>query len=131
MKNFVPSLLFSLCSFLSLSAQALATETLPVDPTTNCVLRYYYFPNMEAYYDIKNNVYHYQKDKNWVVSTELPTYYGGYSLFKNERVYITDYEGDTPEQFIKKHRKAFPFNPKGRIKRPIQAEPEVATALIQ
>ena len=27
-----------------------------IDPATNCVLRYYYFPNLEAYYDTQKNV---------------------------------------------------------------------------
>jgi hypothetical protein len=84
------------------------------------VSTYYFFPNMLVYYDIEKKLYHYQLDKTWVTSEQLPQYYGGYSLFKNERVMITIANGEAPEKYIKKHRKEFPFNPKGRIKRPAQ-----------
>jgi hypothetical protein len=141
MKNYIlPILLTAFCLFV---ADAQVTEEKNVieeksvisvlnDAVTKSESRYYYFPNMEVYYDIKNKVYHYQADKTWQVSAELPAYYGGYSLFKNERVYITDYEGDNPEELIKTHRKEFPFNPKGRIKRPNQSMVnDNSTALIE
>ncbi|MGL2966215.1 hypothetical protein [Flavobacterium sp. XGLA_31] len=114
-------ILFASLFFLSGKAQDVAQQKLEIDPVTNCALRYYYFPNMEAYYDLKEGVYRYQQDKIWRVDVALPPNYGGYSLFKNERVIITDFEDDTPEQFIKVHRKEFPYNPKGRIKRPLQS----------
>ena len=131
MKNYI--LLLTAFAFLKANAQATADSGTAIDPTTLCEIRYLYFPNMEAYYDIKEAVYHYQMDNVWKTSEALPKYYGGYSLFKNERVYITDYEGNHPEEMIKKHRATFPYNPKGRIKRPSQSlvSNDNATALIE
>ncbi|WP_284652261.1 hypothetical protein [Flavobacterium terrisoli] len=118
MRNFV--LLFTALSLLQVNAQVTEEKKLTVDPQTNCELRYYYFPNMQAYYDMKNEVFHYQENNTWVISPELPKNYCGYSLYKKERVVITDFEGDNPEQFIKIHKEMYPFNPKGRAKRPAQ-----------
>jgi hypothetical protein len=108
-------------SLLQVNAQDREKVILPVDKETDCELRYYYFPNMQVYYDMKKGLYHYQKDQSWIVATELPRNYGGYSLFKNERVLITDFDGEQPEIFIKIHKKMYPYNPKGRIKRPLQS----------
>lgn len=114
------TLLFALIAFFEVNAQAAEEKKLTVDKQTSCELRYYYFPNMQAYYDMKDEVFRFQVNNEWTTSGELPQYYGGYSLFKNEKVIITDYDGDQPEQFIKTHKEQYPFNPKGRIKRPTQ-----------
>jgi len=118
MKNYI--LLFTVLSLFRVSAQENEEKKLTIDPQTNCELRYFYFPNMEVYFDMKDELFHYQENNTWVTATQLPPNYGGYSLFKKERVILTDYEGDTPEQFIKEHRKMYPYNPKGRIQRPLQ-----------
>ena len=129
MKNYI--LLFTLLSLFQANAQEAKEVKLTIDKITNCELRYYYFPNMEAYYDMKTEQFHFQDNKTWVIATELPPNYGGYSLYKKERVVITDFDGDHPEQFIKEHKKMYPYNPKGRIKRPTQPIlPDNPTALI-
>ncbi|MDI9256961.1 hypothetical protein [Flavobacterium sedimenticola] len=116
MKNI--ALFFIVSSLLTVNAQTTENNPKVVAATSNSEIRYYYFPNMEAYYDMENQVFRYQHNKTWMVSPQLPPNYGGYSLYKNERVVLTDYYGDHPEQFIKEHRKQYPYNPKGRIKRP-------------
>jgi len=88
--------------------------------TLKSLTSYYYFPNMQVYFDIEKKRYHYQLGKDWIVSEELPQYYGGYSLFKNERVLVTIANDEEPQIHIKEHHKEFPYNPKGRIKRPLQ-----------
>ena len=118
MKNY--ALLFALITLFETNAQEMAEKKLTIDPQTNCELRYFYFPNMMVYYDMKDEIYLYQINNTWTTSGQLPLNYGGYSLFKKERVLITDYDGDNPQQFIKAHKELYPFNPKGRIKRPVQ-----------
>ena len=92
-------------------------KKLPTDPKTNCKLRYYYFPNLEAYFDTLENVYYYQANGDWNTVEELPENYGGYSLYKNVRVMLTDFDGDNPYQFIKKHKKTYPYSSNGKIKK--------------
>jgi hypothetical protein len=118
MKNYI--LLFTALSIFSVNAQETEEKKLTIDPQTNCELRYFYFPNMEAYYDLKKEIFHFQENNTWIINKQLPNNYGGYSLYKKERVILTDFEGDNPEQLIKIHRKMYPYNAKGRIQRPDQ-----------
>ena len=92
-------------------------KKLPSDPKTNCQLRYYYFPNLEAYFDNLENVYYYQSGGNWNIVKELPENYGGYSLYKNVRVMLNDFDGENPYQFIKTHKKTYPYSSNGKIKK--------------
>lgn len=117
MKNF-KILIILVLSFVYSLSNAQSTETpkkyIPVDPKTNCQLRYSYFPNLYAYYDNLKNVYYYQLNGKWQTAAELPQNYGGYSLYNKARVAITNYEEENPQQFIKIHKKLYPYNSKGR-----------------
>ncbi|WP_374549971.1 hypothetical protein [Flavobacterium sp.] len=93
---------------------------LNISKSTGCTIRYHYYPNLQAYYDLKEKLYYFQMNGEWFTGENLPDNYGGYSLFKNEKVQITDYDGDNPETMIKIHTKTFPYNAKGRIKRPVE-----------
>ena len=85
------------------------------NPVTNCQLRYYYFPNLEAYFDNLELVYHYKVNGQWQKAESLPTNYGGYSLYNKVRVAITDFDGEEPYQLLKTHKKMYPYNSKGRF----------------
>lgn len=88
-----------------------------IDPTTNCVLRYYYFPNLEAYYDTQKNIYHFTEEGKWTTAEELPAGYRGYSLYNKVNVIINDFDDDDPTQFIVKHKKKYPYITKGNLKK--------------
>ena len=90
-------------------------SSLPIDSKTNSNVRYYYYPNLEAYFDTLELVYHYKVNGKWEKAENLPANYGGYSLFNKSRVNITDYDGDEPYQLIKIHKKMYPYNSKGRF----------------
>jgi len=93
-------------------------SSLPIDSKTNSNVRYYYYPNLEAYFDNLELVYHYKVNGQWEKAENLPTNYGGYSLFNKVRVNITDYDGDEPYQLINIHKKMYPYNSKGRFSNP-------------
>lgn len=88
-----------------------------IDPGTNCVLRYYYFPNLEAYYDTQKNIYHFIEGGQWVTKNEIPAGYRGYSLYNKVNVIIKDYDDEDPTQFIRVHKKRYPYITKGAIKK--------------
>ena len=90
-------------------------ESLPIDSKTNCFVRYYYFPNLEAYFDNLEMVYYYKVDNEWETAEQLPTNYGGYSLYNKVKVSITDYDGDEPYLLLKTHKKMYPYNARGRF----------------
>lgn len=90
-------------------------SSLPLDTKTNCHVRYFYFPNLEAYFDNQELVYYFKIKGEWQVAEELPTNYGGYSIYNKVKVTITDYDGDEPYLMLQTHKKQFPYNSKGRF----------------
>ena len=103
----------------SVSEQAKQTtakkESLPIDKKTNSYIRYFYFPNIEAYFDNLKMVYYYKETGEWKTAPELPKAYGGYSIYNKAKVIINDFDDDMPYQFLKNHKKMYPYNSKGRF----------------
>ena len=83
---------------------------------TNCQLRYYYFPNLEAYFDTQKRIYYYKENGEWISADEIPNGYRGYSLFNKIYVYITDYDDDIICQFIDQHKKKYPYTKRGNMR---------------
>ena len=80
--KYVIFLLFTLYSFSQ------EKVVLPLDPITNCELRYFYYPNMEMYYDSKTETYLYRVNCEIIESKDKPVI--GYSLYNGYFVQITD-----------------------------------------
>ncbi|MBS7786685.1 hypothetical protein KIH23_05205 [Flavobacterium sp. CYK-55] len=112
MKRFVLTLLIVII-FTHLSqaqSEAKQTSTAPlVDPVTNCQLRYYYFPNIEAYFDTQKRFYYFKQDGDWITADEIPEGYRGYSIYNKVNIFINDYDDEDPCQFIELHRKKYPY----------------------
>jgi hypothetical protein len=86
------------------NTELLANEELPV-----VGVRYYYYPNLDAYFDLQNSVYIYQsKEGEWVKSAQMSSGYRGYSIYNNTRYEVTDYNGDKPFTKLEQHQKLFP-----------------------
>lgn len=107
----------ALLLMMSLTASAQYSETTDIqsqiDQSAILVAgaRYYYYPNLDAYYDTTENLYVFESNQNKgqiVKAKEVPSGYRGYSLFNGIRVAITDYDGDEPFTKIAEHRKQFP-----------------------
>ena len=99
-------LLFS----LSTNAQNATTQVSGLtDKVTNCVLRYYYFPNIQAYFDTKKSIYLYNEKGKWITSKELPEGFRGYSVYNKINVLIRDYDDEDPTQFLNIHKKRYPY----------------------
>ena len=90
-------------------------ESLPIDKKTNCYIRYFYFPNIQAYFDNLKMVYYYKESGEWKTAPELPKNYGGCSLYNKARVTITDYDDDSPYDYLVAHKKMYPYNSRGRF----------------
>lgn len=45
------------------------------------LVRYYYFPDIEVYYDVWNQDFVYLEDGDWVFSAALPAIYAGFDLY--------------------------------------------------
>jgi hypothetical protein len=92
------------------------------NPVTNCQLRYYYFPNLEAYFDTQKSIYYYKENGEWITAEEIPDGYRGYSFYNKITVYITDYDDDYPYQFIEIHKKKYPYINNERVKKMVLSE---------
>lgn len=78
-------------------------------------VRYFYYPNLEAYFDRQTSTYLYSKNgKDWYEGSKLPSGLRGYSLSNGKRVPITDYAGEEPFSQLEAHRKQFPANYSGK-----------------
>lgn len=73
-------------------------------------VRYFYYPNLQAYFDRQTSTYIYTRNGNdWIESSKLPNALRGYSVANGKRVAI-EYNGDAPYEMIKEHMELYPAN---------------------
>ncbi len=70
--------------------------TPPWGPTVYSGTRYYYLPDVEAYYDIPNAMFIYYNGRNWIHRKHLPGRFRHYDLYRGYKVVMNDYRGNTP-----------------------------------
>jgi hypothetical protein len=70
-------------------------------------VRYYYLPDVEAYYDIQAAMFICYVDGNWVHRTNLPSRYKSYDLYGGYKVVLTDYHGTAPYSYFKDHKSKY------------------------
>lgn len=104
--KYIILLLFTFCSFAQENKITLVDNT-TIDPNTNCELRYYYFPNLQMYYDFKTATYIYIVNGTIMESSEKPQY--GYSVYNDYRVLIKDYDDNDIINYLEKHKKLYPY----------------------
>ncbi|HEY0092541.1 MAG TPA: hypothetical protein VGB43_08655, partial [Flavobacterium sp.] len=92
-------------------------------------VRYYYYPNLDAYFDAHTNLYIFEKEGQWIKDKELSSGYRGYSIFNGVRVPIDDYNGDAPYSQIKEHRQKFPKKYSAKRQPPKQEKEDSKLAL--
>ena len=67
-------------------------------------VRYYYLPDVQAYYDVQTSMFIYIAGNQWVHRTYLPARYRNYDLYNGYKVVMNDYRGNTPYSHFKEHR---------------------------
>ncbi|MGA2296441.1 MAG: hypothetical protein ABSG15_02720 [FCB group bacterium] len=70
--------------------------------------RYYYLPDIEAYWDIPSSMYIYMYGGRWIHGRTLPASFGHYDFEHGRRVEIRDYRGSRPYSYFNQHRTNFP-----------------------
>lgn len=58
--------------------------------------RYYYLPDVEAYYDINTAMFIYISGNTWIRRSYLPSRYRGYDLYHGRKVVMNNYHGSSP-----------------------------------
>lgn len=69
--------------------------------------RYYYLPDVEAYYDVPSSMFIYYNGATWVHRTYLPQRYRNYDLYSGYKVVITDYRGNAPYSHFHEHKSKY------------------------
>ncbi len=67
-------------------------------------VRYYYLPDVEAYYDLQTAMFIYYGGGVWIHRKQLPLRYRNYDLYKGYKVVMTDYRGKTPYIYFKEYK---------------------------
>src|SRR3989304_5778871 len=76
----------------------------PWGPSGYNDVRFYYLPDVEAYYDVNPSMVIYYGGGVWVHNRYLPGRYRNYDLYSGYKVVISDYHGDSPYSHFKKHK---------------------------
>ena|ERR1035437_3317699 len=75
--------------------------------------RYYYLPDVESYFDIKNSMFIYLDGNNWIFNRELPAQYANYDIDHGYKVVLTGYIGNTPYTHFNENRKQYAIGYRG------------------
>ncbi|CAM4112164.1 hypothetical protein FLAN108750_10815 [Flavobacterium antarcticum] len=73
-------------------------------PVNATPAKFYYLPEIDSYYDVPAGQFIYVKNGKWIKAKRLPSNYNGYNLRNGRVIYITDYRGNAPYAYHKKHK---------------------------
>jgi hypothetical protein len=65
---------------------------------------YYYLPDVESYYDIREQQFIFLNNGVWIRSHNLPSRYRNYNLYNGYKVVLNDYHGTRPYGHYKEHK---------------------------
>jgi hypothetical protein len=85
--------------------------------------RYYYLPDVQAYYDVQSSMFIYYGGGRWVHRTYLPSRYRNYDLYGGYKVVMSDYHGNTPYTHFKEHKSKYGRGYHGDAQRTIGERP--------
>jgi len=86
-------------------------------------VRYYYLPDVQAYYDVPSSMFIYYEGGAWVRRSYLPNQYRNYDLYNGYKVVLNDYRGNTPYSQFNQHRKIYARGYRPQLQRTIGARP--------
>ena len=77
-------------------------------PAESVGVRFYYLPDVEAYYDVGTSMFIYRSNGVWVKAASLPASCGTFDLYTGYKVVLKDYKGDSPYDNFEEHKKNYP-----------------------
>ncbi|PJB58952.1 MAG: hypothetical protein CO098_05960 [Bacteroidetes bacterium CG_4_9_14_3_um_filter_41_19] len=115
--------------FLAGSLQAQTTINVSIGspplwgPVGYAEARYYYLPDLEAYYDIQSSNFIYYENGRWIHKAHLPYQHRGYDLYHGYKVVLTDYHGNDPYSHFKEHKVKYVKGYRGHEQKTIGERP--------
>ena len=85
--------------------------------------RYYYLPDVEAYYDVDNSMFIYYEGSSWIHRSYLPSRYRNYDLYHGYKVGMRDYRGNTPYYNHRDYRTRYAHGRNRTVQRTIGNRP--------
>lgn len=85
--------------------------------------RYYYIPDVEAYYDVPSSNFIYLEKGKWVHKKYLPSQYRGYDLYNGYKVVMTDYRGNAPYEHFRDYKVKYAKGYRGKEQKTIGIHP--------
>ena len=85
--------------------------------------RYYYLPDVEAYYDVQTSMFIYFGNGVWIHRSYLPERYRNYDLYGGYKVVMTDYHGNHPYFHFREHKMKYAKGYRGHEQRNIGHRP--------
>ena len=102
-------LIFSSQGALSQIKLDASNEQLQVTAVNSLVeIRYYYYPNLETYFDTQKGLYLSCEKGKWVTSEFLNVSNRGYSLKNGNYKRLKGYSGEEPYTLLKEHKLQYP-----------------------
>ena len=80
---------------------------------------YYYIPDIQSYYDIRQSEFIYYGNGKWIRSRNLPNQYKNYDLYNGYKVVLNDYHGRSPYVNYKTHKAKYYKGYKGKPQKTI------------
>lgn len=93
-------------------------------PVGHSGVRYYYLPDIEAYYDVNTSSFIYFDAGNWIHRKNLPNHYRNYDLYNGYKVVLTDYRGNAPYVHYKHHKVKYAKGYRGNHQKTYGNKPE-------
>jgi hypothetical protein len=115
--------------FLAFSGQAQVSVNIilpappPWGPAGYSEARYYYLPDVEAYYDVQSSMFIYYGGGAWIHRAHLPPRFRNYDLYGGYKVVMNDYRGDAPYSHFREHQKLYARGYRGEMQRTIGERP--------
>ncbi len=85
-------------------------------------VRYYYLPDVEAYYDVQTSMFIYYGGGAWIHRTYLPSRYSNYDLYGGYKVVMVDYHGNSPYVHFKEYKVKYKKGYRGPSQKTIGAK---------
>lgn len=73
-------------------------------PTGHDYVEYYYFPDLDVYFDVNSSLFYYSSGSKWISNRYLPDKYNKYDLYSLYKVVIN---GNQPWKNNKTHKKEY------------------------
>ncbi len=93
-------------------------------PAGHSDVRYYYLPDVEAYYDVPSSMFIYFNGITWVHRSSLPGRFRNYDLYKGYKVQMTDYRGNVPYSHFREHKMKYAKGYRGEPQKNYGERPE-------